>query len=407
MVLNTVRGAQLVVVGDTAVTIGASDGAVTQRKTLEVPIANLIVQAPSTVLLGFTPGQISSSFTVYGLPPYTFSCSGLPAGATCSFSGTQNSFPASSAITLIVTMSSALAKGSYPFTFQVASNGLNISDNSTLYALGLNVQDPPASGDWTIAGYTRSLPLTLSTSATVSGYSFPITCTLDVTGTCGGANGSINATAYTYNLPVNIPTGVVAGQHNATLTATLNGTTQTVTVPFYVSNFSGSLNTSAVTMKASTTATVMATLTATTGFSGQVQLNCSYVAQVTCSFSPSSPQLTAGTAVPVTITITTSALASVAPAPEPWGNRPLVILAALLPVAWILRRRRPLKTLLSFFGLFLLASLASCSSGGSGGSGGGSGGSPTTNTYTLTVNAVSVDVNATQTLGAVTVTVPH
>jgi hypothetical protein len=105
------------------ITVLATDGKINVRQQLQATITNLQV-----LLNGFSiasPGTSAVSFQVYGLAPYTFSCAGLPAGASCSVSGTPVSGWGYSTLTLTVTLPEGVPSGNYYFSLTANSGSVS------------------------------------------------------------------------------------------------------------------------------------------------------------------------------------------------------------------------------------------------------------------------------------------
>ncbi len=393
-------------------TVVADDGNVIQRQTASVEAASFTMYAINSPLQASAPGSVSTYFNVLGIPPFSFSCSGLPAGATCSFSGTQASYPSPSGLLMTINIPSNTVAGSYPVQVTGTSGRFSASQSTTLQILNFSMQGPSASNDWTLTNLVQPITVTLSASATITSSQYVgITCALDVPATCFGAAVPVSQTPQPIDLSLIVPTGTPTGQHVLTVTATYGSLKQNFTFPFYVADYSGSLSPSTITIGRGATGKITASLNATTGFDGTIALACSGTAQVTCSFSPGSTQLTASSPQTVTITLDAGASASVQP-PSEFSAKHLFALAALFPLGLLFnwRRRRLPALFLMAAGLLFLVSTVSCGSGGStGGSSTGEGysGGGGSNSYTLTVNATFNNTSLSRTLGAVNVTVTH
>jgi len=397
-------------------TIVADDGNVIQRQAVSLGVAELEVTAQTPFNIpAVAPGSGTEAFSVAGIPPYQFNCSGLPAGASCSFSGTQQSFPSASTIDVTVNVAAGIANGNYPFTFTATSGSYAASGQETLEVVSYSVQGPSAGSNWVIPGTTQSIPISVQGSSNWNGAGqVTISCSLDVAATCsGGMIAPGNSTASSMNLSLSVPAGTAVGQDQLTVTGTYAGLTQTYTFPIYVVSLSGSLSSSTLTMAQGGSGTLTATLNASTGFSDSVLLACSGTSELTCTFNPSYPPVTGGTAQTVTITVNASATALLESKPANSPARSLIALAGLLPLALccgFLRKRCRNVLLVFLLGFMVFAFVGACGGGGGvgggvgGGGGGGGGGS---NTYSLTVTATPSNTSAVTTVGAVTVTVTH
>ncbi len=391
-------------------TITAGDDNITQRQTFTVDVARLGFTSNGGAIQVIPPGTGSLLLGVSGIPPYTFGCSGLPAGVTCAFSGDQAAYPQNSGITLAMNVPTGTPAGNYPFSVTAASQGITTSASETLEVVGYTVQGPPAANDWIFAGTTMTIPVSVQGSSNSSGsaISLSITCALDVQATCTGGTSPVSATPQIVNLGLSVPSGASLGQHQLTVTATTNGNTQSHTFPINVVALTGSLSSSSLTIPRSNSGSLTMTLNATSGFSGSVTLSCSGASpQVSCSFNPSPVQLTGGIAQSIDATFVAGSTAQIRREPSAFSARGTLTLALLLPAAlWLSPRRRRRALLLSFVLGVLLPSITSCGSGGSysGGGGGGGGGS---NAYSVTVNATVAGTSQSYALGTVTITVTH
>lgn len=171
-------------------TIVADDGNVIQRQTVTVGVASLRLSTLGVAsVTAFSPGSSSLGLSVWGIPPYQFSCSGLPAGAMCSFSGNQLAYPSSSGINATVNLPPGIATGSYPFTVNAASQTYTASGSLTLQVVGYSVQGPPATNSWLLAGTTQTVTVTVQGSSNWNGAGqVTISCSLDVAATCTGGS---------------------------------------------------------------------------------------------------------------------------------------------------------------------------------------------------------------------------
>jgi hypothetical protein len=387
-------------------TVAADDGNIIQRQTAIVNVANLqLLDLPSQIQSS-AGGTTSIQLGILGIPPYTLSCSGLPAGATCTYSGTQAPYPSASTLTLTVAVPSGTALGNYPFQVTLASGTVTTSAASTLQVIAFSVQDPSANSQWGMPGAEVIIPITASVNPAESG-DLTISCAFDAGGVCSGGSVPASVTPQNVSLSVNVPSNASIGQHVLTVTATYGTTSQNFTFPFIVATFSGSLSSSSVTLAAGASTPLTATLNPTTGFVGTVTLSCSGATQITCTFQPASTPLTGGTPQNVNITLTANSNGSSKPVTLQFFSKQWLTLAVLFPftIVFAFRRRGSLKLLAIFIAMVLLMPIVSCSGGG-GSSGGGGGGGGGSNSYTITVSA-SIPGATPVTLGTIDVTVTH
>jgi hypothetical protein len=383
-------------------TIVADDGNVIKRQSVTLDVAKLeLGTLASQNVLSSSPGSGTSQFQLSGIPPYQFSCSGLPQGASCSFSGNQLSYPSSSEITVTVNVPSGLAGGNYPFTITASSQSYTVSGTLTLEILSYSVQAPPADNDWVITGTTQNVSIGVLGSSNWNGTgSINVTCSLDVASNCGGGytvpgSGVVSP----FSLTITVPAGTPPGMHQLTVTATYGGSPQTYTFPLYIVNFGGSISASSLTLSPGTSGTITATLNGSTGFEDDVSLACSSSSQISCTFAPSSAQVSGGTPEIVSVTVRVISLVVLQAKPGLVGARSLPLLAGVLPLILCVRKRRKkwLAVILSVVASALISSVTAC-----GGVGGG-GNKPST--YSVTVTAIPAHTVISTKIGTLTVTV--
>jgi len=386
----------------TAFTVAAADSNITHRQSVSVPVQTLSINASGT--LEMSASQTSSfNASVNGIPPYQVACSS-PSGIGCSV-GTPTTTNSVSVYPVTVITASGTAPGTYTLKLTATSGGLSASTNETVNVVDFTLQSAGASG---YAGQSGvSVPLT-ATGLGGSLYDVTVTCSADFGGSCTGSPVSATSSGTQTNLSVNVPQGTLAGQHNLTVTGSYalganDVITHTYTVPFTVSDFSGSVSTSSMTMTPSSSAQVNVTVTGTAGFSGTIDLNCSGASEVSCTFS-GNPVVNANSST-VTLTLTTSSAARLDGDPLWPGPMRWVALAGILPMLLLVRRRsRGVPTLLTLVAVgVLLSQLSACSSGGSA----QGGGTPPPSSYVITVNGTIAGTTVAHTLGTITVTVDH
>ncbi len=395
------------------VEILATDADVTRRQSFNLTVQPLIVRAVGSVPQSTSPGTATGELTILGIAPYKPNCAGLPVGVTCTFSGTQLSYPNYTNLSMTLAVPSGIGVGTYPFTVEVLSGPAAASAGFTLNITDFGLQPPSAASDWAPPGGAMNVSLSVLPLGSFNG-TVNVTCTLDGGGTCTGGSFSIGGTAPNpINVAASWPSAVSVGTHTLTVTATDGPLSHTAAFPFYVADYSGSLSNSTLTMARGASGSLTATVNATPGFGGAVSFNCSGSTQVTCSFSPSTVQPTATSPQTTNITLSAGYSASMIPLRDS-ARREFLLLALLLPFGFVFgisgkKQTRIVHAAVGLFFLVLILTSLSCgggSSGGSGGGGGGGGGGGS-NTYTLMVNATSAGTNTTRTLGTITVTVTH
>jgi hypothetical protein len=395
------------------VTIVASDPNVTTRQSVNLQIRTLfIVGGGGGGSTAISPGAVAGDLTISGIPPFTASCSGLPAGVTCSISGTPSPNPNSeSDLALNIDIPAGIAPGSYDYTIQVTSGPVAISQKYTLNIVDFSLQPPAAGSAWDPPGGTVNVSLTVQPINNFQQF-VTLTCSLDITAICMGDSFTVFGTSpSSANLSVSLPPGAAPGAHTLTATVTGGQLSRSVAFPFYVADYSGSLSAPTLTMQHGGSGSLSATVNATNGFGGVVSFSCSGSSPVTCSFSPATVQPTATSPQTVTITINASDSASTLPFTDSTRSR-FLLLAFILAFGIVFgaANKRRVHVARAAVGIFLLALLLlslSCGAGSGGGSGGGGTGGSGSNTYAITVNATAAGTNTTRTLGTVSVTVTH
>ena len=393
------------------VLIVASDANVTARQSFNLTVQPLIVDSFGNLPQVTSPGTGTGGILIVGIPPYTPSCTGLPAGVTCTFSGDQLPYPSDTNLGVTVTVPSGIASGTYAFTVGVVSGPATASVGFSLNIADFSLEAPNPANDWAPPGGTVNVSLSAQPisnfNATVN-----VTCSLDVGGSCIGGSYPVTGTVPSpINLTVSVPSGISPGTHTLTVTATDGTLTHTAAFPFYIADYSGSLSAATLTIPSGASRSLTATVSATAGFAGTVSFACSGTTEVTCSFSPSMVQPTATSPQTTNITVAAGYSAFIFPPKDSVRSR-FSMLALILPfgIVFGIARKGAMRAPRATVGLFLLALvLASLSCGGgsngSGGDAGGGGGGP--NTYAITVNATVAGTNTTTTLGTISVIVTH
>jgi hypothetical protein len=376
----------------------ADDGQVLQRAALTLNVAVLGISGASGDIFAATPGTATKPFSVSGIPPYAFSCSGLPAGASCAFSGKQADYPNTSSISASIVLPAGVATVASPFQVTVNSGVSSASSNQTLNVYSFALQAPSTEQDFAIPGSSPSVSFAVQQSNLPSGM-LMVGCSLDSSTLCPFYYTAFGPADSTLVQQIAVPLSTPLGHHQLTISTTFYDNTQQFSFPFYVADFSGSLSSSAVTLSAGGTTPITLNLTATAGFLGQVNLACAY-SGITCTFSQGTVTFTGGATQQVTLTLAapTTAMNAIPRRPSKFERLPNLPLLAVLPLglALGLRRRKAFSTLL---GTVLLMSLLSC-----GGGSGKSGGTPPPPTqYSVTVQGSCNGI--THTLGKIAATV--
>lgn len=227
----------------------------------------------------------------------TFSVSGLPAGATGTF--TPASVTASGSSTLAITTTNAVAAGTYPLTISGSDGTLTHSASVSL------VVSAPVVGDFAVSATPASQTVqagngtSYTTTITPSG-GFTGTVNLSASGLPAGASASFAPASITggsgsSTLTVSTTAATAAGTYTLTITGasgTLSHSTTVtlvVTAPPPAPDFTISASPASLTLGRGTSGSYTVTIGALNGFTGTVSLSVSGLPRgATASFNPTS-----------------------------------------------------------------------------------------------------------------------
>lgn len=376
---------------------GGLSSSTSSAVTVTVVPAFTLSSSAGTVTVN--PGQSgSATITVAQASGFsgalTFSCSGLPSGASCTFTpnGTTHA-----SVALTIATAASTPGGSTPITITATTGGSSPLTNTTQITLAVEEFTLSANSSTitVVAGQSGSSNITV---APANGFSQALT--FSCSGLPSGATCAFTpngTTQTTVALSVATTASMGASSGSISITATTSGSnpsTNTAQITLTVTpgpSFAIAAGATSYQVKQgqSVTATVM--MTGSNGFNSSVTYTCTDPASESTCTGPSA----ATTAASVTFNITTTAPTSAALVPFNTGMR--VFYAALLPGLGIVFAAKPrrrwlrgmrLLSLILMLG-FSTAWLASCG----GGSGGGESGTPNpgtpTGSYTITVNATA------------------
>ena len=389
------------------VTIVANDANVTTRQSFTVSVMSLVLYSTGIQATTTSPGTATGEITILGIPPYATSCVNPPTGITCAFNNTVSQNPNSDTfVNVNVSVAAGLAPGPYPFNVQISSGPESKTVPFALTVGDFSLQAPASSSTWSVPSGNANLSIGVQNPANFVG-NIAVTCATDFGGTCTSSTTSFNPLGISVSLSV--PSGAALGSHNVTVSATYGQVARSVTFPFYVADYSGSLSASTLTIAQGGAGPLTATVTASAGFAGSVALSCSGTSQLSCNFAPSSVQPTVASPQTVSFTVTARSSASLLPTDESRKSNALVF-AAVLPFAFLLGiastdRAKGIRAALGLILMELILLSTSC--GGGGASTTSTTPPPGSNNYTLTVTAAAVGTSTTRTLGTVNVTVTH
>lgn len=361
--------------------------------------------------LTVAPNPPGSSFTA----AVAFSCSGLPAGAQCSFSPSASVTPGNTATDVVMSIATGVTTnvGTYAVMVTGTSGSLSHSASVSLVVTSSGSTTPP---DFQLA-VTQAFPAntdagTLQTAkvSLTPNYTGSVNVTCDANALPGAqcTVAPANPVAISANVPVTLtatltlPNSAPDGAHNVNLTVTdISGQpTHTLQLPFtVVQDFSVSSATPSQTVAAGqTTGAYQLTVAPNppgSSFSGAVTLACpdGLPQGAQCLFSPSTPQTPGNSSVSVVMTISTPAAAASAHSSSRRGATVLA-LWLLLPgivIAATFGRRREKRSVQVLCAMALVLPLAllilSCAGVSNNGGGGTTTGNPVA--YQVTVTGTS------------------
>jgi len=377
--------------------------------TLHVVDFGLTAPAPSSVTVapGNTSGPVSFQVTAVGAfnSAVSLACSGLPAGAACSFQPAGPVNPVSGvpvAVTMALNTSAITPTGSFPIlivgsTAGGPSRSQNLSlvvNTATSADYTINISNSPqtagVTGNATFNGTLISVN-GYSSSVTLScGSGGPVTCTPgpgSVTPTASGAAFTVSVSSdvvqnYSFNI---VATGTDAGHITHSFGVVFNST-----FDFAINN-----NSAPETVTAGQTASYnldVRPLGNGSTFPASVTLLCSGLpALSTCSFTPGSVGSGSGDTNVVVNVRTTAAIP--ASAQVIGGSLKYALAVSLVLLGFGGMKRAPRGKLLGvlFVVLMVVGLENGCGGGSSGGGGGGGAGQPGTpaGNYTIVVTATS------------------
>ena len=227
----------------------------------------------------------------------TFSVSGLPAGATGTF--TPTSVTASGTSTLAITTTTAVAAGTYPLTITGSDGTLTHTASVSL------VVSAPVVGDFAVGATPASQTVqagngtSYTTTITPSG-GFTGTVNLSASGLPPGASASFAPASVpggsgSSTLTVSTTAATAAGTYTLIITGTSGALSHSITVTLVVTapppapDFTISASPASLTVRRGTSGSYTVTIGPLNGFTGTVNLTVSGVPnRVTATFNPAS-----------------------------------------------------------------------------------------------------------------------
>jgi Glycosyl hydrolases family 39 len=237
-------------------------------------------------------GKTSYTATITAMNGFTgavtFAASGLPSGATASFS--PASVTGSGSSTLTISTSASTPVGTYPITI-TATSGTTLQHTAqvalVVNAPGFTLAATPASRTITQGGNT-------SYTATITAMTgFTGVATFAASGLPSGATASFSPTSVTASgsstLSISSAANTAPGNYTVTITATSGSIQHTATVTLGIQGFTLTASPSSKKVHQGHAASYAATLTALNGFSGTETMSVTGLPSgATASFTPAS-----------------------------------------------------------------------------------------------------------------------
>jgi hypothetical protein len=280
-----------------------------------------VLTTSQSALAGTTANYSTSVASVGGYGSIvSLTCPGLPTGATCAALSVKPTAAGASA-TLVVTVSASVAAGTYSFSITGASGTLIHSGTATL------VVTSPASADFTMAVPANSALVLQGSAASyavniaaLNGFNgvVTLTCSGLPTGAACSASPATVTGQGSATISFTVPATVAAGTYPFTLIATAGSLSHSQLVTLSVGSVSGSVipsTTASIAVGGTSKFTVL--VSSSNGAGGTVNLSCGgVVTGITCSFSPSSINLT-GAIAQSTLTVSVTSMPAAVPGGAP------------------------------------------------------------------------------------------
>jgi hypothetical protein len=372
--------------------VGSDASSTTHDAAVTLHVVDFALSAPNPASVSVQPGATSSpvTFQVTGLGSFngtvTLACSGLPAGASCTFSPSASVSALPASITLTIPTTAGTSTGTFAVTISANTPGAPVAKTQ---ALSLTVTAPKP--DYILTISNSPVSATVNQSGTfngllkaVNGYASavslscgagaPATCTISpslVTPTVAGAAFTVTAqssSAQVYSFNIN-GAGTDASHVAHSAAAVFNS----------LFTFTILDNTSTQSVMAGQSATYSLTVTpvGSTTFPNAVSFSCSGLpAGATCS----NPQISLAASGAQTIGLTISTLgpnsAVIKPVAQKHNRAPFLLWVSAVGIVIGGFARRPSSRRRAMLSLVLTCALIlpSCGGGSSSGGGGGGGG---------------------------------
>ena len=297
--------------GNYLVAITATSGSIVHSKNITLAVRNFSLAVTPAALSASAGTNASATVTLTMAGGYsstvTFGTSGLPSGATATFSPTTRTSTGTTTLTIATTAS--VAAGVFPFTITGTNGSLQQTTAATLTVTpDFSLAATPSTGT-VIPGGSTNFTVTVTASTGLTGAATFTVAGLPANASAGFSPASVTGSGST-TMTVSTTSGVVAGSYPLTVTAT-NGSlvhTAAVTLTVQTQGFTLSASPSTLSGPPGGTATSTVTLTMLGGYATAVNFSASGLPTgATAAFSPTSRTSTGTTTL--TLTIATSVAA--------------------------------------------------------------------------------------------------
>jgi hypothetical protein len=336
-------------------------------------------------------------------------CSGLPAGASCSFSANSMLIPPGGYGEVIVTVNTSTSTPFGSHTVMVSATD-GFAPTGATFKLGIGDFSLSIAPTTIVVGPSGNADATMSSTATNGlNEQLNFACTGLTAGTqCGPdtpfyTSGPSTGFGFSYSQ-------LAANDYPFQITGTADIVSHTIDAVLRVGDFTASLDKTTATLSGGQSATFNLTLTSVNHYASTITVYCQPAATTaTCTESSSPATLTDDGTATVQLTVTNTAPASKGERVHtawlfPGGGW---LLASLVPLGFVVLARSKARPLLGVIVVAALATVISCGgNAGSGGGGGGGGGGPKTVNVSVVAQAASTtsDSNNQKTLAPIVIT---
>ena len=365
------------------------------------------------VKVGVEPGEnVEIYMTIQSEGGYSgnyssLQCSGLPAGASCSFSANSMLILPGGYGEVIVTVNTSTSTPFGTHTVTVSATD-GFAPTGATFKLGIGDFSLSIAPTTIVVGPSGNADATMSSTATNGlNEQLSFACTGLPAGTqCGPdtpfyTSGPATGFGFSYSQ-------LAANDYPFQITGTADIVSHTIDAVLRVGDFTAALDKTTATLTSGQSATFNLTLTSVNHYASTITVYCQPAATtVTCTASSSPATLTDDGTATVQLTVTNTAAASKVERVHaawlfPGGGW---LLASMVPLAFVMLARCKARPLVGLMIVVALATVISCG-GGSAGSGGGGGGNPQTVNVSVVAQAASTpsDSNNQRTLPPIVIT---